>query len=312
MTFQQLQYLLEVNKTGSFTQAAANLFVTQSCISSAVASLEQELGTQIFQRSRKTLSPTEEGAHIIARANDILINMHLMKDKQLPRKSSVRISTIGYQPVLDAYMRLLQENKGRTDVAFSLEHGSGDPQFQRLRYFDLEIFVMYVFSSMTSVIAKAVESHRLHHEILDTIPAAFCIGPKHKLYDKEDVTFKDFESEIILDNSLRSVSNSEPPAAYLYIDPKNVITAEFINLRQKIVREGLAYEIGPMPPRQIREGNGLRYIPIPNLSYNVLAITNPHHPGSAEYTRFWEFLRESITAYKKLDEAPLSSNNAED
>ena len=302
MTFQQLQYLLEVNKTGSFTQAAANLFVTQSCISSAVASLEQELGTPIFQRSRKMLAPTEEGAHIIARANDIMINMHMMKDKQLPRKAAVRISSIGYSPVFDAYMRLLQENRGRTDIAFSIEQGKDDFQLQRLRYFDLEVFIMYVYSSMTSVITKEVEHHRLQHKILDTLPAAFCIGPNHNLYNKEDVTYKDFESEIILDNPMRSVSSSEPPSAFLYIDPKNVIMSDFSGLRKKIVQEGLAYEIGPMPPKQIREENGLRYIPIPKLSYNVLAITNPHHPGSAEYTRYWELLRESIAAYKKLDE----------
>lgn len=303
MTFQQLQYLLEVNKTGSFTQAAANLFVTQSCISSAVASLEQELGTQIFQRSRKKLTPTEEGAHIIARANDILVNMHLMKDKQLPRKSSVRISSIGYQPVFDAYFRLLQENRGRTDVTFDIERSSGSSQFQRLKYFDLEMYVMYVFSSVASAIIKHVERHQLHYEVLDILPAAFCIGPGHRLYHTENVTCKDFESEIILDNSSRSVSSSQPPAAFLYIDPKNVITAEFGGLRRKIVRAGLAYEIGPMPPKKVREENNLRYIPIPKLSYHVLAITNPQHPGSAEYSRYLDLLQEEITAYKKLNDA---------
>ena len=42
MTFQQLQYLLEVNRTGSFTTAAKNLFVTQSSVSNAITSLEKE------------------------------------------------------------------------------------------------------------------------------------------------------------------------------------------------------------------------------------------------------------------------------
>ena len=36
MTFQQLQYLLEVHKAGSFSQAAKNLYITQSAISNAI------------------------------------------------------------------------------------------------------------------------------------------------------------------------------------------------------------------------------------------------------------------------------------
>lgn len=307
MTFQQLQYLLEVNKTGSFTQAAANLFVTQSCISSAVASLEQELGVQIFHRSRKKLTPTDEGAHIIARANDILVNMHLMKDKQSPRKSAVRICSVGYTPVYNAYFRLLQENKGRTDVTFSFESGRVGSAIQRLKYFDLEVSVMYIFSSQLSSITRTLEEHHLQYETLDILPAAFCIGPNHSLFHKEEISYKDFESEILLDDPERAVSTSKPPAAFLYIDPKNVIVAE-AGLRKRILHGGLAYELGPMPPKQLQEGNGMRYIPIPKLTYNILAITNPMHPASAEYGRFWELLREEITAYKKLDEEVPASD----
>lgn len=48
MTFQQLQYLLEVNRTGSFTAAAKNLYVTQSSVSNAITTLENEIGTPIL------------------------------------------------------------------------------------------------------------------------------------------------------------------------------------------------------------------------------------------------------------------------
>ena len=44
MTIQQLEYLLEVNRAGSITAAAKNLFVTQSSVSCAVGALEAELG----------------------------------------------------------------------------------------------------------------------------------------------------------------------------------------------------------------------------------------------------------------------------
>jgi DNA-binding transcriptional LysR family regulator len=56
---------LEIHRTGSVTQAAKNLFVTQSSVSIALSALEKELGFPIFIRSKKGLTPTPRGATII-------------------------------------------------------------------------------------------------------------------------------------------------------------------------------------------------------------------------------------------------------
>ena len=52
MQLQQLRYVVCVAEEGRFTRAAARLHVAQPSISSAVAALEQELGTQLFHRDR--------------------------------------------------------------------------------------------------------------------------------------------------------------------------------------------------------------------------------------------------------------------
>ena len=56
MTFQQLSYLLEVERTRSFSLAAKNLFVAQSTVSNAISALEAELNCRIFIRSGQGLS----------------------------------------------------------------------------------------------------------------------------------------------------------------------------------------------------------------------------------------------------------------
>lgn len=43
MTFQQLEYVVEISKCGSINKAAQKLFLSQSGISTAVRELEQEL-----------------------------------------------------------------------------------------------------------------------------------------------------------------------------------------------------------------------------------------------------------------------------
>lgn len=51
MTIQQLQYVLEVSRTGSISKAARNLFLSQPNISNSIKNLEQELGATLFIRT---------------------------------------------------------------------------------------------------------------------------------------------------------------------------------------------------------------------------------------------------------------------
>jgi DNA-binding transcriptional LysR family regulator len=71
MTFQQLQYILDIRKTGSFSKTAKNFYVSQASISQAVNSLEQELGVEIFQRNWNGVVPTQQGALVLEEAGSI-------------------------------------------------------------------------------------------------------------------------------------------------------------------------------------------------------------------------------------------------
>ena len=52
MTIQQCIYALEIHNTGSFSEAARNLFVAQPSLSTSIRQLEEELGIKIFERSK--------------------------------------------------------------------------------------------------------------------------------------------------------------------------------------------------------------------------------------------------------------------
>ncbi|MEH7309228.1 LysR family transcriptional regulator, partial [Neobacillus drentensis] len=73
MNIEKLEYLIEVAKTGSFSIASQNLFVSQSAISQSIVSIEKKLGVKLFERSRgNSAIPTIEGEQIITIANEIL------------------------------------------------------------------------------------------------------------------------------------------------------------------------------------------------------------------------------------------------
>lgn len=69
---QQLMYAVTVAEEGRFTQAAAKLHVSQPSVSSAVAALEQELGTPLFHREPNQVVVTRAGELFLPWATQIL------------------------------------------------------------------------------------------------------------------------------------------------------------------------------------------------------------------------------------------------
>ncbi len=72
MTLNELRYILAVQQTGNFRKAAEKTFVTQPALSLAIQKLEEELGVQIFERSRTHVALTPIGEQIIAQAQIVL------------------------------------------------------------------------------------------------------------------------------------------------------------------------------------------------------------------------------------------------
>ena len=61
MELRQLEYFLAVVDEGSFTAAAARLYMVQSGLSAALRVLERELGTELFVRVRRGVELTDAG-----------------------------------------------------------------------------------------------------------------------------------------------------------------------------------------------------------------------------------------------------------
>lgn len=63
-----LKYVLEIEKSGSISQAAQNLFMAQPNLSKAIKDLEGELGYKIFKRTSSGVVATERGAEFLYHA----------------------------------------------------------------------------------------------------------------------------------------------------------------------------------------------------------------------------------------------------
>ena len=68
ITNTQLEYLVAVDRHGSFSKAAQRCFVTQPTLSMQIQKLEAELGVSLFDRGRKPVRATPMGRLVIDRA----------------------------------------------------------------------------------------------------------------------------------------------------------------------------------------------------------------------------------------------------
>ncbi len=101
MVIRYLEILEAIAETGTFTSAAKKLYITQSAVSHAVAELEKQAGTALFERLPKgvTLTPCgvsllEESRHILTacRNLDRRIN-HLEENTPVHIVSSITIAS---------------------------------------------------------------------------------------------------------------------------------------------------------------------------------------------------------------------------
>jgi len=85
----QLRYFLAVVETGSFTKAAARVYVTQPTLSAGIKKLEAGLGASLFDRSSKRVFLTENGTRFVERAKAVLHQLNLaesaMKSADTPK-----------------------------------------------------------------------------------------------------------------------------------------------------------------------------------------------------------------------------------
>ena len=72
MELRQLRYVEAVARHRHFTRAAEELHVAQSALSHQIRRLEAELGTELFSRTSRSVTVTEAGESVAARARGVL------------------------------------------------------------------------------------------------------------------------------------------------------------------------------------------------------------------------------------------------
>ena len=81
MTLQQLKYAITVAETGTITEAANKLYISQPSLTNAIHELEKEMNIIIFNRTNKGISISKEGEDFLGYARQVLEQAAILEDK---------------------------------------------------------------------------------------------------------------------------------------------------------------------------------------------------------------------------------------
>ena len=196
MTIIQLRCFVEVAQELNYAKAASNLFISQPAVSRHIISLENDLGVQLFVRSRHHVALTSAGNLFYSEAKDILERIDLSKHSILSNPgeetlnvgcvSSIRID--GLSKIYAKYhAKMPHVCINNTEITAS--------DYRRVSSGD-HLDVAFVPSSLKGHLSYKEAS--LNYYTLYRGTLCCVMRADHRLVSKERITFHDLQGETLI------------------------------------------------------------------------------------------------------------------
>ena len=196
MTLQQLRYVITVAESGTITEAANKLYISQPSLTNAIHELEKEMNIVIFNRTNKGISLSKEGEDFLGYARQVLEQASILEDRYKGNsggKKQFCVSTQHYSFAVNAFVDLIKKY-GQEEYDFSLREIQTYEIIEDVARMRSELGTLFLNSCNERVIVKILKSHDLKfHELFIAKPHVF-ISRKHPLAGKGVITNKELEN----------------------------------------------------------------------------------------------------------------------
>ena len=195
MTLQQLKYVLMVAETGTITEAANKLYISQPSLTNAIHELEKEMNIVIFNRTNKGITLSKEGEDFLGYARQVLEQAAILEDKYTGSdggKKQFCISTQHYSFAVNAFVDLIKKY-GQDEYDFSIRETQTYEIIEDVAHMRSEIGIIFLNDFNEVVINKILKSHDLEfHQLFIAKPHVF-ISRKHPLAKNTVITNEELE-----------------------------------------------------------------------------------------------------------------------
>lgn len=195
MTFQQLKYVITVAETGTITEAAGKLYVSQPSLTKAIHELEKEMNIVIFNRTNKGISLSSEGDEFLGYARQVLDQAAILEDKYKGDhggKKKFCVSTQHYSFAVNAFVDLIKQY-GQDEYDFSLRETQTYEIIEDVTRMRSEIGILFLNDFNEVVMDKILKSHDLEFHLLFIAKPHVFISRNHPLAGREIITNEELE-----------------------------------------------------------------------------------------------------------------------
>ena len=193
MTFQMLEYFSVVSESLNISDASRKLFVSQPAVSRQIKALEDELGIQLFYRTKPKLSLTDAGLQLkehiqkIVDMSEELINLSHSWSNVLSGTLSVGFSgNLEYEQLFSVLSEMAKDYPA---CSFQFKTAPLDVLEEELFKGTFDV----VFCPLTNF------QHHMQEEVeiqtILTVPVVLCCSVHHPLASREKVSVADLASE---------------------------------------------------------------------------------------------------------------------
>ena len=190
MDMKQLEIFVTACERGSFSQAAACMYMIQPNISKSIRALEHELGRPLLIRNAKGVQPTAYGKTVLEHAQMILKTAATISSLAIPDEQN-HLSLSTYPSNMVARLLVDFYQTWGSDIHIEHHEGTVEEITDHVHQGISEVGIVYVAKKQTGTF-----QHILSHKKLEFIPQSeksICVyvGPNHPLYHADSVDFSD-------------------------------------------------------------------------------------------------------------------------
>lgn len=152
MNIQAILYAIEVAKTGNFSKAAENLYVTEPTISQQIKKLENELQLSLFLRTTRNVTLTSAGKVFLREAAPLVEAYHALhmsmrrESRKIRRSISIGMTTGLYPLHLPKF--ITQYGHEHQDVEISLNMLAPEQFKDKLLNEDIDFGILKMYSTV--------------------------------------------------------------------------------------------------------------------------------------------------------------------
>lgn len=264
MNTQLFIYALEVQKTGSITQAASNMFMSQPTLSKAIKELESSLGFPVFERSSKGVVPTQKGQEFLLHARRIVEQLQRMEHSLSAldgacQHFSLAMPRAGY--VAQAAAEQICSLDGERRMEIDLLETSSAKVIESVAYGHYALGVVRCSAEDEAYCIRRIEGKGLRHELIWRAEYVALMRGDHPLVEKPVLAAADFRPyvEVVFGDEAEQGLCSSVPAdrdAVLGIG-RRILVYDRAMMLDILKSNPLAYMwVSPQPKETLQE-NGL-------------------------------------------------------